>query len=102
MFPAQAVGVSLSTPHWELPFLAPFHPNILLNGVPALIIGSMTIPHPPPESIVGYPAPDFAALGLPNVLFNGIPAIFEFALAIHPKGSPSAVTVGFPNILLGG
>lgn len=102
MLPAQAVGVSLSVPHWGLPFGGPCHPNILLNGIPALIIGSMTIPHPPPEAILDFPVPDFVSIGLPNVLFNGVPAIPEFAIAIHPKGSPSAVTVGFPNILLGG
>lgn len=103
MLPAQAVGVSLSVPHWGLPFGFPCHFNILLNfAVPALMIGSMTIPHPPPENILDFPVPDFVSIGLPNVLFNGIPAIPELAIAIHPKASPSAVTVGFPNILLGG
>lgn len=101
MLPAQAVGVSISMPHFGLPFGFPCHFNILLNGVPALMIGSMTPPHPPPESIVGWPAPDFVIEGLPNILFNGIPAIHEFAIAIHPDASPSAAVVGFPNILLG-
>jgi hypothetical protein len=100
MLPAQAIGISLSL-HWGFPFLVPFHPNILLDGLPALILLSMTKPHIPPESPVAYPAPDFIVFGLPNVLFNGIPAIPEFALAYHPGGSFSCALLGCLDILLG-
>jgi len=100
MLPAASVGISVSF-HFALPFLFPFHPNILQNGIPALMIGSMTIPHPPPESIVAFPAPDIVIAGFPNVLYNGIPAVTMFMPAIHPGGSPSFVATGFPNILIG-
>ena len=96
---AAAVGVSVSA-HWGLPFLAPCHFNVLMNGVPALMIGSMTPPHPPPEKILDFPVPDFVTVGLPNVLINGIPAIILGSIAIHPGASPSAVVSGFPNIII--
>lgn len=96
---AAAAGVSVSA-HFGLPFIFPVHPNILLNGAPALMLGSMTVPHPPPESIVAYPAPDIVSMGFPNVLMNGIPAITVGCIAIHPGFSPSVVATGWPNILI--
>jgi hypothetical protein len=100
MLPAASVGISVSF-HWALPFLFPFHANILQNGIPALMIGSMNIPHPPPEAIIAFPAPDIVCFGLPNVLMNGIPAITMFMPAIHPGFPPTFVASGWANILIG-
>lgn len=99
MIPASGVG---DISGHLMPFGAPCHFNILLNfGIPALMIGSMTPPHPPltaPEPI----APDFVSTGIPTVLMNGIPAITVGMIALHPGGDPTVVATGWPNILIGG
>ncbi len=97
MLPAAAVGISISL--HGMPFLFPFHPNILLNGVPALMIGSMNIPHPDPATLIV--APDVVKMGIPTVLFNGIPAITVTSFAKHIAGTPAPVMTGWPNILIG-
>lgn len=102
MFPAAGVGVSVSA-HWALPFIAPFLPNILYDGtIPALMVGSMNIPHPPPEEPLDFPRPDVIKLGVPTVLLNGV--IFcpiQFSTAWHVGGAPTFVATGIPTILIG-
>lgn len=103
MFPVAGVGISVSA-HWELPFIAPFLPNIVYDGgIPALMVGSMNIPHPPPEAILDYPRPDVITIGVPTVLLNGvIPCPVMFSLALHVGGSPTVVASGIPTLLIGG
>jgi len=98
MKPAAAKSVSVSG--HGLPFKSPAHENVLMNGKPALMIGSMTKPHPPPGKKKPI-APDFVKSGVKNVLINGIPAIVVGSKAIHPGSSSTKVATGFPNILIG-
>lgn len=103
MFPVAGVGVSVSG-HWALPFKAPFLENIKYNGgIAALMVGSMNIPHPPPEDPLDTPRPDVIQMGVPTVRLNGvIPCPIMYSTAQHVGGAPTFVATGIPNILIGG
>lgn len=101
MSPVGAVGISVSF-HWNLPFLSPSLPNILYNGgIPALMVGSMNVPHPAPEDEFAI-SPDVIAAGTPNILFNGaVSCPYMGSIAHHAGAAPTAVMSGVPNVLIG-
>lgn len=98
MKPAAAKKVSVSK--HGFPFKSPVHSNVLMNGKPALKIGSLTKKHPPPKKKKPV-APDIVSSGVKNVLINGIPAIVVGSKAKHPGSKSTSVATGFPNILIG-
>ncbi len=98
MLAAAAVKISISK--HGLPFGSPSHKNILLNGKPALKIGSKTKIHPPPGKKDPI-SPDVVIEGVKNVLFNGIPAITIKKKAKHIGAGNTIVQTGFPKILIG-
>jgi len=71
------------------------HPNILANGRPALIAGSMSTPHPHGPFIF----PGFAIPSPGMVLFNGVPAVHmgDFETCGH-----SIITGSFTTLALWG
>lgn len=98
MKPAAALKVSKSK--HGLPFMAPVHQNVLMDGKPALKKGSLTKPHPPPKKKKPI-SPDIVDGGVENVLINGIPAVVEGTKAKHPGAGNTSVANGIKNILIG-
>lgn len=99
MFPAAAATISISL--HGLPFMAPNWPNVLIEGFPALTLGSMTVPHPSPENPLAV-GPDIIVTGMPNILINGVPAIKVTSVAIHAGAGVAPVMTGSKIVFLMG
>jgi len=76
-------------PHVGGPINPPGVPTVLIGGVPAATVGSMATCVGPPDSIVK---------GSTTVLIGGKPAARQGDQTSHG----GVITVGFPQVLIGG
>lgn len=103
MFPAAGLGISKTSHAEEIKFL--FFENILFDGViPALMVGSLTQPHLPPDNPDGLVAPDIIMTGSDSVFLNGIiPCPFMGSSLNHGKSDDEKLRIisGIDNVIIG-
>lgn len=76
-------------PHVGGPILPPGCPTVLIGGQPAARMGDMATCVGPPDSII---------IGSATVLIGGMPAARMGDQTVHG----GVITVGFPQVLIGG
>lgn len=76
-------------PHVGGPITGPGVPNVLIGGMPASVIGDMCTCVGPPDAI---------AVGSATVMIGGKPAARLGDMTTHG----GVVTVGAPNVMIGG
>ena len=76
-------------PHVGGPIVGPGVPTVLINGMPAAVLGDMCICVGPPDSIVS---------GSATVMIGGVPAARMGDMAAHG----GSIVVGVPTVMIGG
>lgn len=76
-------------PHVGGPVMGPGMPTVLIGGLPAAVMGDMCTCVGPPDSII---------VGSVTVLIGGKPAARMGDQTVHG----GIITVGFPQVLIGG
>ncbi len=87
--PMQTPAVPSPIPHVGGPITGPGVPNVLIGGMPASVMGDIAICTGPPDSIIK---------GSATVMIGGRPAARMGDTTAHG----GVVTVGCPNVLIGG
>jgi uncharacterized Zn-binding protein involved in type VI secretion len=96
-------------PHPPSPFpiIANTVPTVLINNLPAAVVGSMTQPCLVPPCVPG--GPGVVAMGSTTVIIGGRPAarvgdLVQFAACVAPIPSPTGKILppGSPTIIIGG
>lgn len=76
-------------PHVGGPIVGPGVPTVLINGMPAAVLGDMCICVGPPDSIVS---------GSATVMIGGVPAARMGDMTAHG----GSIVVGVPTVMIGG
>ena len=87
--PMQTPAVPSPIPHVGGPITGPGVPTVMIGGMPASVLGDMAVCTGPPDTI---------AKGSATVLIGGKPAARMGDNTAHG----GAITVGCPNVLIGG
>ena len=76
-------------PHVGGPIVGPGVPTVLINGMPAAVLGDMCTCVGPPDSIVS---------GSATVMIGGVPAARMGDMTAHG----GSIVVGVPTVMIGG
>lgn len=76
-------------PHVGGPIVGPGNPTVLINGIPAAVLGDMCTCVGPPDSIIS---------GSATVMIGGKPA----ARMGDPTAHGGSIVVGVPTVMIGG
>ena len=87
--PLETVAGPVVIPHVGGPVLPPGEPTVMINGIPAAVLGGMCLCVGPPDSI---------ALGSATVMINGTPAARMGDTTAHG----GEIVLGSPTVMIGG
>jgi uncharacterized Zn-binding protein involved in type VI secretion len=94
-------------PPIPIPIVAGCIPTVLIENLPAAVVGSMTQPCLVPPCVPG--GPGVVAMGSTTVIFGGMPAarvgdMVSFASCVAPIPSPTGKILppGAPTVIIGG